>query len=153
MKVIIDSDLCIKCGKCYEICPVEAVDKVDELYKVNDSKCINCLACERECPAQAVYWEEENQEENNFEQNLTDFEKEENDFAEDLSDEGINLVKTKIDDVIESMPSEKKKQLKGRLRYYVEEKVAPVVETAILLFLDGLERVSGKKNTYKKVKK
>lgn len=46
------NESCIKCGKCIEVCPVDAIDKNDpHLTDVN--KCIRCFACVKICPVNA----------------------------------------------------------------------------------------------------
>lgn len=68
---IIDSEVCIDCGKCREVCPYSAVTKipvpcedacpVDAIYKdktghahIDFAKCISCGRCMRSCPFGAV---------------------------------------------------------------------------------------------------
>lgn len=45
-------DLCIKCGKCAEVCPVGAV-AVGETVTTDGRACILCCACTRACPTGA----------------------------------------------------------------------------------------------------
>ncbi len=48
-------DKCIKCGRCFEVCPVGAVDwKKKEYAKINKDKCIKCKACINVCPFMAI---------------------------------------------------------------------------------------------------
>ena len=49
----IDQAACVKCGKCAETCPVEAIVKKDGGYEVTDA-CIDCGACEGECENGAI---------------------------------------------------------------------------------------------------
>lgn len=42
-------DLCINCGNCVKICPVEAIS-IENPKETNESKCINCTACIYNCP-------------------------------------------------------------------------------------------------------
>ncbi|SLM32597.1 4Fe-4S ferredoxin, iron-sulfur binding protein [Desulfamplus magnetovallimortis] len=42
-------DTCIKCGKCAEVCPTEAVS-VDEEVTTRAEICLRCCACVKECP-------------------------------------------------------------------------------------------------------
>lgn len=46
------NDFCIKCGKCAEICPVNAID-LNDPTKVDSKKCISCTACIRACEQEA----------------------------------------------------------------------------------------------------
>lgn len=46
---------CCGCTACYSVCPVDAIDMVEDnegfLYpKVNSTKCIKCGLCEKICP-------------------------------------------------------------------------------------------------------
>ena len=48
-RATIDSNKCIKCGKCAEICRFYAVEKND-VFKINPFLCEGCGACELICP-------------------------------------------------------------------------------------------------------
>lgn len=57
--ILVDQDLCTRCGICSVVCPMSIVDPVDEntLPKVQDTKagmCIRCGHCEVTCPSQAL---------------------------------------------------------------------------------------------------
>jgi len=43
-----DQDICLKCGICFNSCPMKAIDAVS--YRINASKCIRCLSCVKKCP-------------------------------------------------------------------------------------------------------
>ena len=50
-----DKKKCCGCTACYSVCPVDAIDMVEDnegfLYpKVNSTKCIKCGLCEKICP-------------------------------------------------------------------------------------------------------
>ena len=45
--------LCIKCGKCKEACPVDAI-KLSPLPKIDRTKCIKCFCCQEFCPTAAM---------------------------------------------------------------------------------------------------
>ena len=46
---------CVKCGKCFTVCPVGAIDwKKKECAKINKEKCIKCKACINACPFMAI---------------------------------------------------------------------------------------------------
>lgn len=49
-----DSNECIGCGACVEICPVDAVNIVDDLAEVDLDWCIGCGVCAVVCPATAI---------------------------------------------------------------------------------------------------
>ncbi|MCQ4635377.1 glycyl-radical enzyme activating protein [Anaerovorax odorimutans] len=42
---------CIKCGRCAEICPEQAIDKED--FHIDWEKCVSCGSCAACCPVQA----------------------------------------------------------------------------------------------------
>jgi len=46
----IDSEKCIQCGKCEEVCRFEAINN----FIVNDLKCEGCAACTVVCPTNAI---------------------------------------------------------------------------------------------------
>ena len=57
--ILVDQDLCTRCGICSIVCPMAIVDPADEntLPKVVDAKagmCIQCGHCEASCPSQAL---------------------------------------------------------------------------------------------------
>ncbi|MGA7797668.1 MAG: nitroreductase family protein [Methanoregula sp.] len=57
--ILVDQDLCTRCGICSVVCPMSIVDPADEntLPKVQDAKaglCIRCGHCEISCPSQAL---------------------------------------------------------------------------------------------------
>lgn len=49
-----DLDECIGCGACADICPVDAVNMVDELPDVDQDWCIGCGVCAVSCPAEVI---------------------------------------------------------------------------------------------------
>lgn len=48
------SEKCKLCGKCESICPVEAIAKDEQRYKINHETCVECGVCAGECPAEAI---------------------------------------------------------------------------------------------------
>jgi NAD-dependent dihydropyrimidine dehydrogenase PreA subunit len=50
----IDSDECISCGSCAEVCPEDAIAEGEESYVIDPEKCIDCGVCEDECPVDAI---------------------------------------------------------------------------------------------------
>jgi len=57
--ILVDRDLCTRCGICSVVCPMRIVDPADEntLPRVTDEKagmCIRCGHCEVSCPSQAL---------------------------------------------------------------------------------------------------
>lgn len=45
---------CIACGTCIEMCPMQAIDLIDEITHVNEKKCIGCGICVHHCPEEAI---------------------------------------------------------------------------------------------------
>ncbi|MFC2169524.1 indolepyruvate ferredoxin oxidoreductase subunit alpha [Acidobacteriota bacterium] len=52
----IDQSLCIGCGKCEPLCPLEAITLGEETSSIDPDECAECGACFREeiCPADAI---------------------------------------------------------------------------------------------------
>lgn len=52
---IVDKESCIKCGRCYKVCPVDAIIwKKNEVASIDKKKCIKCKSCITECPVMAI---------------------------------------------------------------------------------------------------
>jgi MinD superfamily P-loop ATPase len=49
-----DSEACIACGACADICPVAAVELSDDYVRVDPDWCIGCGVCAIACPTGAV---------------------------------------------------------------------------------------------------
>lgn len=49
-----DSDECIGCGACAEICPADAVTMSDDLAEIDPDWCIGCGVCAVTCPTEAI---------------------------------------------------------------------------------------------------
>lgn len=45
----IDQNTCVNCGKCFKICPVNAIKKVEDKYEVQEELCLGCGVCARGC--------------------------------------------------------------------------------------------------------
>ncbi|MCE4624713.1 MAG: ATP-binding protein [Desulfurococcales archaeon] len=50
----IREDLCTQCGICKEVCPLDAVEVVDEKHVINQWICEGCLTCSLACPEKAI---------------------------------------------------------------------------------------------------
>lgn len=46
-------------AECVEVCPVDAIEKGEDMYFINPDLCIDCAACEAVCPVQAIFYEED----------------------------------------------------------------------------------------------
>jgi len=51
---VIDSQRCVGCGKCKELCRFDAVKKVDGRFAVEESLCEGCGVCVHFCPQKAI---------------------------------------------------------------------------------------------------
>lgn len=49
-----ETEECIGCGHCEEICPVNAVEIVDDKAQVDPDWCIGCGVCAVDCPTEAI---------------------------------------------------------------------------------------------------
>lgn len=54
--MLIKEDLCIGCGQCVIICPVQAIALVGDKAVINKDKCVECYICYRDanCPTKAI---------------------------------------------------------------------------------------------------
>ena len=62
MPSVVNGDLCIKCGTCASVCPVEAFHIADNQYVVDPDTCIDCGVCISECPQSAITSDDEAEE-------------------------------------------------------------------------------------------
>ncbi len=53
MVAIVDKETCTGCANCVDVCPVDAIEMVDEIAVVSDA-CIDCGQCVDECPVDAI---------------------------------------------------------------------------------------------------
>ncbi len=47
------TDICVACGTCQPVCPVEAISEGD-IYHIDPDKCIECGSCAEVCPTGAI---------------------------------------------------------------------------------------------------
>ncbi|MDL2324003.1 DUF362 domain-containing protein [Ruminococcaceae bacterium OttesenSCG-928-A16] len=50
----IEKGLCIGCGKCAEICPVQVISIQNKKAKIATKNCIHCFCCHEVCPVKAI---------------------------------------------------------------------------------------------------
>lgn len=52
----IKADLCIGCGQCVIICPVQAIKLIDSIAVIDKNLCVECSICKRnaDCPVNAI---------------------------------------------------------------------------------------------------
>ncbi|MDD5482116.1 MAG: 4Fe-4S binding protein [Kiritimatiellae bacterium] len=48
------SDKCTVCGKCKDVCPVEAISKGGKHYMIDAETCVSCGQCVDACEAGAI---------------------------------------------------------------------------------------------------
>lgn len=46
---------CTQCGQCAEVCPVGAIKKEGDHYRVEPSECTGCLLCVETCPNHSMF--------------------------------------------------------------------------------------------------
>jgi len=49
----VESDLCIRCGACVSVCPLDAIEATDGYVRPNE-RCNDCGICVRICPMGAM---------------------------------------------------------------------------------------------------
>lgn len=42
--------VCDQCGACAEACPVDAIEPVEGVFRVDEKECIACMECVEACP-------------------------------------------------------------------------------------------------------
>lgn len=52
-----------KSAECVEVCPVDCIEEGKDIFNINPDICIDCGACEAVCPVEAIYSEDEVPEE------------------------------------------------------------------------------------------
>jgi ferredoxin len=48
------TDACTACGTCKDVCPAEAINQGDPIYKIDADACVDCGACVDACPSEAI---------------------------------------------------------------------------------------------------
>ena len=56
MHPVVNSETCIACGTCFEVCPADPkVFEVTDISRVvHPEACIECRACEDNCPTSSI---------------------------------------------------------------------------------------------------
>jgi ferredoxin len=49
----VDAGVCIRCGACASVCPVNAIEVADARVRA-DKNCTNCGICSKICPVGAI---------------------------------------------------------------------------------------------------
>jgi NAD-dependent dihydropyrimidine dehydrogenase PreA subunit len=60
LKIILDEDICIQCGRCVDACPIPCFefDEAETCVSViNQDGCLVCRNCEEECPKNCIHVE------------------------------------------------------------------------------------------------
>jgi ferredoxin len=52
-KFTVDTDVCIRCGKCTKVCPVDNIKGTPPEW-LHNGQCTSCLACYHYCPVHAI---------------------------------------------------------------------------------------------------
>ena len=54
-KALVDQILCVACGCCMKVCPLQAVKVVKGMMaEIDWNKCVGCGRCVKECPASII---------------------------------------------------------------------------------------------------
>ena len=52
---VINTEVCVACGGCIELCPTTAIRMIDDNVNVNAEKCVDCGICVKVCPVNAPF--------------------------------------------------------------------------------------------------
>ncbi len=53
--VHINTEECLVCGGCIDLCPKTAIRMIDDTVTVDNDKCVECMICVQVCPVGAPY--------------------------------------------------------------------------------------------------
>jgi Fe-S-cluster-containing hydrogenase component 2 len=53
-KIFVETDSCVGCGDCLDVCPVDAIQLVDGKAVIDAEKCISCEICVKSCTYNAI---------------------------------------------------------------------------------------------------
>ncbi len=54
VKPVIDPGRCTGCAFCFESCPVDAIERKDDVYEIKEAECVKCLCCHELCPESSI---------------------------------------------------------------------------------------------------
>lgn len=54
VEAVLDRELCVKCGKCFQLCRFESIRQDEDAFAVDALRCEGCGVCAAVCPAGAV---------------------------------------------------------------------------------------------------
>ncbi len=57
---VINTEVCVACGGCIELCPTAAIRMIDDKVNINQEKCVDCKICVKVCPVNAPFIPEDN---------------------------------------------------------------------------------------------
>lgn len=58
-KIIYNKNLCIKCGLCIKVCPLNNCININDAFSINFARCIFCGNCIDNCPKKALSFTKE----------------------------------------------------------------------------------------------
>lgn len=53
--VITQACIGVKDASCLDVCPVDCIHEIEDMYVIDPGECIDCAACVWECPVDAIY--------------------------------------------------------------------------------------------------
>ena len=56
-RAVVDQRLCVACGCCVKVCPMQTIVVQKGLFAVVGDKCVGCGKCVKECPASVIQLE------------------------------------------------------------------------------------------------
>jgi NAD-dependent dihydropyrimidine dehydrogenase PreA subunit len=54
-QLLVNTEDCIGCGECVEVCPYNAVEIINGDAVIDPSLCLFCYRCVEQCPEGAIY--------------------------------------------------------------------------------------------------
>ena len=50
----VNTEDCVRCGVCAEVCPMSAIELKEEAAYIKPGQCIDCGGCAGSCPVNAI---------------------------------------------------------------------------------------------------